>query len=194
MLTRSSIFVLAIAAAIGAAASAPTGASAKPVTGVVVKSPVLGVALPQKPILGVVMKPPVQGIILPPKPILGVVMKPPIQGIVINPPHPIMGIPVHDHDHDHDHDWDHDHDHDHDWDGPHMVYWHHQHSPWHFDDDRVRVSAPVATVPAGPCTCLTKDYLQDGSVLFKDVCTKEAAMATPDELRAQAHGVGPQAH
>jgi len=25
-------------------------------------------------------------------------------------------------------------------------------------------------------------------VLFKDICTKEAAVATPDELRAQAQG------
>jgi len=55
------------------------------------------------------------------------------------------------------------------------------------------VSAPVASEPTAPCTCLTKKYLDDGSVLFKDVCTKEAALATPDELRAQAQGVGPQA-
>jgi hypothetical protein len=56
------------------------------------------------------------------------------------------------------------------------------------------VSAPVETATAtAPCTCLTKRYLQDGSVLFNDVCTKEAAMATPDELRAQAQGASPQA-
>jgi hypothetical protein len=38
---------------------------------------------------------------------------------------------------------------------------------------------------AAPCNCLTKHYLDDGSVLFSDLCTKEQAMATPDELRAQ---------
>jgi hypothetical protein len=40
--------------------------------------------------------------------------------------------------------------------------------------------APVA---AGPCTCLTKTYLQDGSVLFKDVCTTEAAVANPAQMQ-----------
>jgi hypothetical protein len=48
----------------------------------------------------------------------------------------------------------------------------------------------VPTAPAAACTCLTKTYLQDGSVLFKDVCTSEAAIATP--LKAQAQGVAPQ--
>ena len=26
------------------------------------------------------------------------------------------------------------------------------------------------------CTCLTKEYTSDGSVVFKDVCTKEMAV------------------
>jgi hypothetical protein len=37
----------------------------------------------------------------------------------------------------------------------------------------------------GPCTCLTKEYLPEGGVLFSDNCTKEQAMATPEELKAQ---------
>jgi hypothetical protein len=44
------------------------------------------------------------------------------------------------------------------------------------------VSAPVqryAQPVAGPCTCLTKSYMQDGSVVFADNCTKEQAMAGP---------------
>jgi hypothetical protein len=49
-------------------------------------------------------------------------------------------------------------------------------------------AAPTATEP---CNCLTKQYLDDGSVLFRDICTKEAAMATPDQLRAQAQGAAP---
>jgi hypothetical protein len=60
------------------------------------------------------------------------------------------------------------------------------------------VQAPVANaIPAAtqePCNCLTKQYLTDGSVLFRDVCTKEAAIATADELRAQAQALAqPQA-
>jgi hypothetical protein len=51
-------------------------------------------------------------------------------------------------------------------------------------------AAPVA---AAPCNCLTKQYLRDGSVLFTDICTREAAMATPDELKAQAQAVAPTA-
>jgi hypothetical protein len=59
--------------------------------------------------------------------------------------------------------------------------------------------APVATTPVSTpapvakdtCTCLTKTYLPDGSVLFKDVCTKEMAMATAEELKAQAEGTPP---
>jgi hypothetical protein len=38
------------------------------------------------------------------------------------------------------------------------------------------VARPVA---AGPCTCLSKEYTPDGRVLFKDLCTNEAAMNPP---------------
>jgi hypothetical protein len=44
----------------------------------------------------------------------------------------------------------------------------------------------VTAAPAGNCNCLTKQYIEDGSVLFTDLCTKEAALASPDELKAQA--------
>ena len=72
-----------------------------------------------------------------------------------------------------------------------MVWWH---QPHYGVVDYSSVTAPVAsaTTPA-PCNCLTKQYLQDGSVLFTDLCTKEEAMATPAELQAQAQGVSPQA-
>ena len=63
----------------------------------------------------------------------------------------------------------------------------------------IAATAPVATTTAAtaatatttaaaaePCNCLTKQYLDDGSVLFRDLCTKEAALATPAELKAQA--------
>jgi hypothetical protein len=51
-------------------------------------------------------------------------------------------------------------------------------------------NAPAAVTKA-PCNCLTKQYLSDGSVLFQDICTRETAMATPDELRAQAQAAAP---
>jgi hypothetical protein len=95
-----------------------------------------------------------------------------------------------DHDGDHDHDWDHDHHHH--W----MVWWH---QPHYGVVDYSTVNAPIASAPVAgattpaPCNCLTKQYLQDGSVLFTDLCTKEEAMATPAELQAQAQGVSPQA-
>jgi hypothetical protein len=169
MSTGSSILALAAVATIGAAALAPTGASAHLPMGLIVKPhPVMGVVVnPSKPILGVVVHPP------------GLVVNPPhpIMGVIIHPPHPIVGVVIHP---------------DPDQDPPH-IWWHHHRSPWLIEDgDSRRVSTPVVTVPTGPCNCLTKKYLEDGSVLFKDVCTKEAAIATPDELRAQAQGAGPQ--
>jgi hypothetical protein len=87
---------------------------------------------------------------------------------------------------------------------PSWVYHHHHHDRdwrWWYARYRYRVLpvettntvvAPAVTTAAANCNCLTKEYLPDGSVLFKDLCTKEAAMATPDELKAQAQGQGPQ--
>jgi hypothetical protein len=76
------------------------------------------------------------------------------------------------------------------WDHPH---WHHAH--WGVVDGQVPVAVDTAAqtvaTPTAPCNCLTKQYLDDGSVLFQDICTKEAALATPDELKAQAQGASP---
>jgi hypothetical protein len=52
------------------------------------------------------------------------------------------------------------------------------------------VTAPVQRTDI--CTCLTKQYLPNGAVLFTDVCTKEEALATPEQLKAQAEGPGPR--
>jgi len=38
------------------------------------------------------------------------------------------------------------------------------------------VARPVVSTP-GPCTCLSKEYTQDGMVVFQDRCTNEAAAA-----------------
>ena len=57
----------------------------------------------------------------------------------------------------------------------------------------VYVPRPVAVeAPAATCNCLTKQYQTDGSVIFRDVCTHEAAMATPDDLKAQAQAAAQQ--
>lgn len=81
---------------------------------------------------------------------------------------------------------------------PPIVWWHRHHLHWGVVENvaPVAVNAVVGVdtvVASGPCNCLTKQYLDDGSVLFKDICTKEAAMATPEELKAQAQGIAPQA-
>src|SRR3954447_21548768 len=39
-----------------------------------------------------------------------------------------------------------------------------------------------------PCD---EQYLADGSLLFKDVCTSEFAVATPEQLQAEANGLKP---
>lgn len=129
MSTRISTF--ALAAAFSVAALGSTGASAKPVMGLIITP---------KPVLGVVVKPPV----------LGVPVKPPVvTGVIIKPPHPILGVVI-----------NHDHDHDHDWDGPHFSWWwHHHRSPVVIEEGVPgSVSTPVASGPSspGPCTCLTK--------------------------------------
>ena len=43
------------------------------------------------------------------------------------------------------------------------------------------VATYAASGPAPVCTCLTKDYLDDGSVRFTDTCTREYAVAMPPE-------------
>ena len=63
---------------------------------------------------------------------------------------------------------------------------HHHHPHWHVRYHRpiwygvrtVGYTYPVTRV-AGPCTCLSKEYTPDGRVLFKDLCTNEAAINPP---------------
>lgn len=72
--------------------------------------------------------------------------------------------------------------------------WHHKHhhhcKKWWIDYETTYVtptytysepSTPsyVYTKPAPSCTCLTKEYAPDGTVIFKDVCTKEMATSEP---------------
>jgi hypothetical protein len=64
--------------------------------------------------------------------------------------------------------------------------WHHHH--WHrygwgwgvpVAMGVAGVATYAATAPAPACTCLTKQYLDNGAVLFTDTCTNESAMAMP---------------
>jgi len=50
-------------------------------------------------------------------------------------------------------------------------------------------AAPVVTT--NRCTCLTKEYTQEGAVLFKDICTNEAAINPPPAPPVQT-GYAPQ--
>jgi hypothetical protein len=47
----------------------------------------------------------------------------------------------------------------------------------------VAAAGPMASEPA---SCLSKQYLNDGSALFRDNCTGEAAIASPAQLQAEA--------
>jgi hypothetical protein len=57
-------------------------------------------------------------------------------------------------------------------------HWHYRNHFWirpvGYTVGGVGVTQPVAQ---GPCTCLTKEYLPDHSVMFKDLCTNEAAVS-----------------
>jgi hypothetical protein len=76
-------------------------------------------------------------------------------------------------------------------------HWHHWH--WRFGWQRPYWIAPVVTAGvatyAAPtwnrCTCLTKEYTQEGAVVFKDLCTKESAINPPDNPGATGD-TGPQ--
>lgn len=56
---------------------------------------------------------------------------------------------------------------------------------------QVLVERPVTVarpVVASTCNCLTKEYTQDGQVVFKDLCTKEAAAAPVAGVEEQKTG------
>jgi hypothetical protein len=165
MSKRTSIYALAAVAALGITALAPTSASAY------VPHGPMGVSVKPHGPMGIVIKPHppiVTGIVIKPHP-------PIVTGIIIPPkPHP--------------------------WPPFHWCKWHYCGPHWvppmvvggggviGTGAVATAPAAPVVSAPAAPCTCLTKTYLQDGSVLFKDVCTNEAAAATPEDAKALAQG------
>jgi hypothetical protein len=70
---------------------------------------------------------------------------------------------------------------------------HHRHVHWHghwrhrhiyYPRPVVYAARPVVysaapVVSTNRCTCLTKEYTPEGAVLFKDICTNEAAINPP---------------
>jgi hypothetical protein len=68
-------------------------------------------------------------------------------------------------------------------------YWRHHHH-WRRYGWGVPVAVGVAGVaayeasgPAPVCTCLTKQYLDNGAVVFTDTCTNESAIAMPPAVK-----------
>jgi hypothetical protein len=158
MFKRTSIYALAAVAALGVTALATTDASARAGAPVGMHGP-MGVSV--KP-MGVSIKP----------------NKPVVTGLIINRKPPMVtGIIIHK-----------------PWPFPHNNWckWHYCGPHWVIGggvgvgvvSTGVIASTPVAAAAPAPCTCLTKTYLQDGSVLFKDVCTTESAIAPADQKAA----------
>jgi hypothetical protein len=74
---------------------------------------------------------------------------------------------------------------------PRRPHWHrHHHRHWVpypvIVGSGVTAYAATATVRSAPCNCLTKEYLPDGGVLFKDLCTKEMAVSPSSISQAQS--------
>jgi hypothetical protein len=57
------------------------------------------------------------------------------------------------------------------------------------DSQPAQATQAAQPVANSSCNCLTKQYLDDGSLLFRDFCTKEAVLVTPAELKAQARNL-----
>jgi len=78
--------------------------------------------------------------------------------------------------------------------------WYHGYG-WHYRPEVVVAGAPEAVIPApvqaapaavpaaapaaAPCSCLTKQNLPNGGVLFQDICTKQSAIVSPEEAAAR---------
>ena len=65
----------------------------------------------------------------------------------------------------------------------HGHYWRHRHV-WYAPRPVIYAARPVVygaapVVTTNRCTCLTKEYTAEGAVLFKDICTNEAAINPP---------------
>jgi hypothetical protein len=150
------------------------------VTGIV-KPPgkVTGIVIPPGKVTGIVIPPgKVTGIVIPPGKVIGIVIPPKnppivIPPIVVEPPAVIAVPPVEV------------------VTQPVEVVTPQRRFPW-YEASTVPARQTVVTQTEAPCTCLSKEYLQDGSVLFKDNCTKESALLSVEEMRAKQQGASNQ--
>jgi hypothetical protein len=78
--------------------------------------------------------------------------------------------------------------------GGHGGHWKHHRPRWHVHYRHYRpyyrpiyAAIPAVRTVRGPCTCLTKEYTPEGTVIFKDLCTNEMAQApVPGRPSAEA--------
>jgi hypothetical protein len=66
----------------------------------------------------------------------------------------------------------------------HFVRWHHH--IWVRPVGYAVRTIETGSVQPAPCTCLTKNYTPEGTVVFQDLCTKEMASAPVDGSSDQA--------
>jgi hypothetical protein len=68
------------------------------------------------------------------------------------------------------------------WNHGHYRWWNRYHRSYGYPAAQSYAQTPQAAVPrapAAPGNCLAKNYLADGTVVFRDLCTQEAAEGTP---------------
>jgi hypothetical protein len=151
------------------------------VKGITTKPRVTGLTIPPGKVTGLTIPPgKVTGLIIPPKGVKGVVITgilkppvtgviiPPVTGVIVTPPNVVVTPPE-------------------------EVTWTRRRYPWYAGTTVATAQPAMSTaVTTAPCNCLTKEYLQDGSVLFKDLCTKEAAILTVEEMKGKQQGANLQ--
>jgi hypothetical protein len=70
----------------------------------------------------------------------------------------------------------------------HHVRWHRWKTPVLVGSVAGAAYAATTGTAAGTCNCLTKSYLEDGTVVFKDLCTQESAMNGPANEKQAENG------
>ena len=83
----------------------------------------------------------------------------------------------------------------HHWHWPRWYWWRHTFARPYWVAPAIAAggAAPAATTPTpNRCTRLTKEYTQQGQVVFKDVCTNEMAINPPVNAAPAAYNTAPQ--
>jgi hypothetical protein len=83
----------------------------------------------------------------------------------------------------------------HHWHWPRWYWWRHTFARPYWVAPAIAaggVAAYATTPTTNRCTCLTKEYTQQGQVVFKDVCTNEMAINPPVNAAPAAYNTAPQ--